>query len=195
MKPVDHIDENLVPGKEGFSRRNQDEKSELRKSIKKSSRLWVIISLTTTVLFAIIGTAYLVDQPYSLAYVASFSIAVLCFGAALYWGFFGYVYFRVLRASTAKEMQHHLDKLYFDPVFVGDEPPVRGLCFGAIAALCSILGVGYHFHWSVKLFVILVISFFVFVLFWSWRKHETGDFPQDGKIENEIERLRDLEEE
>ena len=192
MKPVDYMDDDDVPTKDDFSSHSIDEKFELRRSIKKKSRFWVFISWITAVLFAVIGTFYLFDHSYS---IASFSIAVLCFGAALYWGYFGYIYFRILRASTAKEMLRHLDKLYFDPVFVGDEPPIRGLCFGAIAALSGILGVDYHFHWSVYLLVFIIIAFFIAVLIWSWRKHESGNFPQDGEIENTIEKLQDLEEE
>ena len=52
MKPVDYIDKKIVPPLDDISPHNVDEKSELRKSIKKRCRSWVIISFITAVIFA-----------------------------------------------------------------------------------------------------------------------------------------------
>ena len=184
MKPIDYIEEQFVRTEDDISPHNVDEKLELRKSIKKRCRSWVIITFITTVIFAVIGTIFLVDHSYLMAAVV--------FSIAFYWGYFGYAYYRVSRASTAREMQHHLDKLFWGPFYIGDEPPIRGLFLGAAAAL--FFGLENNHNWYVTPLVCVVIIFLTAVLFWSWRKYELGNYPQDDEIDKEIEKLQGLEE-
>lgn len=186
MKPADYIDGHHVPAEDVFSPESIDEKSELRKSIKRSSRRWVIISCITAVLFAIVGTILLVDQKY-LGATMSLSIA-------LYWGYLGHVYYRIPRVSTAMQMRHQLDKLLLHPVLTGSEPPLRVMSLIAVGA-AVVLALDYNSHWFVTPLIVLIISLLIVVLFWTWRKYWfTCFFPQDDEIENEIERLQHLEE-
>lgn len=183
MKPVDYIDKKIVPPQDDISPHNVDEKSELRKSIKKRCRSWVIISFITAVIFAVIGTFFLVDHSYFVAAL------ILCI--ALYWGYLGYLYYRTAHAPTAREMQHHFDKLFYG-VFIGEQPPIRGLIIGVIISFT--IAMEYDLNWYVTLLLWGVITFLMAVLFWSWRKYEYGNYPQDDKIEQDIEKLQALEE-
>jgi len=185
MKRENYIDENPVPTEDDFSPRKVDEKLELRKSIKRGCRTWIIITFITALIFAIIGTIYLVNYSYFLGAI----IMVVAF----YWGYLAYVYYRIQHASTAKEMLHHLDKLLFGNYFIDDTTLVRALAIGGIAA-GLILDMGYNLHWVVTLLVYIVIVFLIVVLFCSCLKYETGSYPQDDKIDKKIEKLLDLEE-
>ena len=120
---------------------------------------------------------------------------MVCLLFTLFWGYFSYVYIRILCAHTAKEMQHHLDKLDNLSVLLGDEPPVRGLIFGTGIAAVFILDKEYNFHWCVTLLSIIAVPLLIFVIIWLWRKYESGNFPQENKLEDEIEKLKELEEE
>lgn len=186
MKPKGYIDDNHFPFGNYFSSRNIEEKLDLRKSIKKRCRSWIIISLITAVIFGIFGIIFIVDH-------SSYYAGAVCILITLFWGYFGYVYIRILCAPTAKEMHHHLDKLFNFSIFVGDEPPVRGLIYGTGAVAVFIFDKEFNFNWYVTLLALIAVPLLIYVIIWLWRKFESGNFPQENKLENEIEKLMDLE--
>ncbi len=186
MKPSDCIDEKCVPSEDGFSPHNVDEKLELRRSIKKMCRSWIFITFIAAVIFVILGTIFLVDHSYCIA-----TISIVF---ALIWGFVGFVYYHTLRASSAQEMQHYFNKFCCNSIFITDDSLIRVLVYGAGAIVAYIFGLEHDFHWYVTLLVFIIIALLIAVILWTWRKYESGNFPQDDKIEYAIERLRLLEE-
>ena len=155
MKPEDYIDENYVPTEEDFAPdpvEPVDEKAELRKSIKKDNRFRSIMNFAVAVLWAVIGIWYLnraSENDWGM-YPLAFAFITLALSNA----YESIVYNNIRRASSAREMKHHLSKLSNDAFFKKITLFILALCFGAGLALEYTS----HCRWFVTLSVFIATS-------------------------------------
>ena len=182
MRPEDYIDENYVPTEADFAPETVDEKEELRKSIKMTSRRNTILYAICALIFALNGILDLClldsDKPYRYAIVTLFLISVIG------WVFYAIVYHRIHRATTAKEMQHQLDLIRNDSL-------LSKILLSAMA-LCILIGLALFiapkFSSYVTILIVGAVAVVLFGLYWLILKMDRN--PRD----EDIEKLLALEE-
>ncbi len=117
MRPTDHI----------------DEKEQLRNSIKKSCCTNTIIYSIAALIFLVNGIIHLDQVSDSKLYLCPLIAVMLVSTFAMV--VYAIVYDRIRRATTAREMQQHLNLLSADTVFSKLIITTMALCLSIAAAL------------------------------------------------------------
>ena len=183
MKPEDHIDENYIPTEEDFAPEQVNEKEELLKSIRKGCRFYIVFYSICSIVFAINGIVKFDDVSDSKLYLCPLIASMLVF--ALVMVFYAFIYDRISRCTTAKEMQHFLKLLGPDSLFTKLILITATLCF----MMATFLWLLDKCPWYIILLAVTVIAAIIWGLWWLLKYSGKGE-PSD----IDIERLRALEE-
>jgi L-asparagine transporter-like permease len=182
MKPEDYIDENYVPTEEDFAPEAVDEKEELLKYIKKSSRIYIISSCVVAIAFTInaIVEIDMLDSSrmYTYPLIAAMLLCVLVFG------YIALIYYRIFRAKTAQEMRSQIDRIGSNSLFSKAMLSILALCVMAGTAL-AMMG---KCHWAVTALVVIVIGVLFRGFWWLFKDNKSN-------LDQEIEKLQKLEKE
>ena len=183
MRPEDHIDENSVPTEENFATKQVDEKEKLRNSIKKSCRVNTILYGLAALFFLVNGIVHLDNVSMSKLYLCPLIAMMLISAFAMIT--YALVYNRIRRASTAREMQQHLDLLKADTVFSKLIITTMALCL----TIAAVLGLMDKSPWYVTVLAGLAVAGSICGLWWLLMYTDKAD-PRD----EDIEKLLALEE-
>lgn len=167
MRPVDHI----------------DEKEKLRNSIKKSCRTNTIIYSIAALIFLVNGIIHLDQVSDSKLYLCPLIAVMLVSTFAMV--VYAIVYDRIRRATTAREMQQHLNLLSADTVFSKLIITTMALCL----SIAAVLGLIDKSPWYVTVLAGLGVAGAIGGFWWLLKYTGKAD-PRD----EDIEKLLVLEE-
>ena len=182
MKPEDYIDENYVPTEEDFAPEVVDEKEELLKYIKKSSRIYIISSCVVAIAFTINAIVEIDMLDSSRMYTYPLIAAILL--CVLFFGYSAFVYHRIFRAKTTQEMHNLIDRIGSHSLFSKGMLCILALCLMAAVAI-AMMG---KCHWAVIVLVVIVIGALFCGLWWLFKDNRS-------ELDEKIEKLQKMENE
>ena len=182
MKPEDYIDENYVPTEEDFAPEAVDEKEELLKYIKKSSRFNIILSCGLVIAFTINAIVEIDMLDSSRMYTYPLIAAILL--CVLFFGYSAFVYHRIFRAKTTQEMHNLIDRIGGNSLFSKAMLSILALCVMAGTAL-AMMG---KCHWAVTALVVIIIGVLFRGFWWLFKDNRSN-------LDQEIEKLQKMENE
>ena len=182
MKPEDYIDKNYVPTEEDFAPEVVDEKKELLKYIKKSSRFNIILSCGLVIAFTINAIVEIDMLDSSRMYTYPLIVAILL--GVLFFVYSALVYHRIFRAKTTQEMRNLIDKVGSHSLFSNAMLCILALSMMAAAAI-AMMG---KCHWAVIVLVVIVIGALFRGLWWLFKDNRS-------ELDKEIEKLQKMEKE
>lgn len=182
MKPEDYIDENYVPTEEDFAPEVVDEKKELLKYIKKSSRINIISSCGMAIAFTINAIVEIDMLDSSRMYTYPLIVAILL--GVLFFVYSAFVYHRIFRAKTTQEMRNLIDRVGSHSLFSNAMLCILALSMMAAAAI-AMMG---KCHWAVIVLVVIVIGALFRGLWWLFKDNRS-------ELDKEIEKLQKMKNE
>ena len=182
MKPEDYIDENYVPTEGDFAPEVVDEKEELLKYIKKSSRIYIISSCVVAIAFTINAIVEIDMADSSRMYTYPLIAAILL--CVLVFGYIALIYYRIFRAKTTQEMRSQIDRIGSNSLFSKGMLSILALCLMASAAL-AMMG---KCHWAVTALVVIIIGVLFCGFWWLFKDNRSN-------LDKEIEKLQNMEKE